>query len=425
MNADLPRLSSLLGGIELAPLRTRLRARLRRAAPAEAFTLPDLTAVERRALEGLLGRRLADAASMRVTGEALDQALARAGLAADLRAALEALDGPLETHTERALRSQAWSALAAATQEPRLRRLLHTASGLGLLKRLARDPVKAAAMIADAARVLAQLPASGMTLQELATSALGDAHALDPGRRLAALVLRAAEGAQDRGSAAHLDEPGAVRGDEDTRVRNRWARLRVAVNELASPVLCLNLEADTHSDTDTLPGRLLREAREAGEPLHLSLRMLLRHAPAWRHRARTVYVCENPAIVSIAAMRLAARSAPLVCTDGMPAAAQRCLLEQLAASGAELRYHGDFDWPGLVIGNFVMRRFGARPWRFGATDYRGRSGKPLAAGRVEASWDAHLADAMSAQGYELHEEAVVETMLVDLACVAPLGIFSL
>jgi hypothetical protein len=28
----------------------------------------------------------------------------------------------------------------------------------------------------------------------------------------------------------------------------------------------------------------------------------------------------------------------------MPAAAQRCLLSQLAQAGAQLCYHGDFDW---------------------------------------------------------------------------------
>jgi uncharacterized protein (TIGR02679 family) len=56
----------------------------------------------------------------------------------------------------------------------------------------------------------------------------------------------------------------------------------------------------------------------------------------------------------------------MVCTDGMPAAAQRTLLAQLAAGGATLRYHGDFDWPGINIGNFVMQAFGAMPWRFGA-----------------------------------------------------------
>jgi uncharacterized protein (TIGR02679 family) len=53
----------------------------------------------------------------------------------------------------------------------------------------------------------------------------------------------------------------------------------------------------------------------------------------------------------------------------MPSAAPQTLLAQLAAAGARLRYHGDFDWAGLVIGNFVVREFGAEPWRFGEADY--------------------------------------------------------
>ena len=44
----------------------------------------------------------------------------------------------------------------------------------------------------------------------------------------------------------------------------------------------------------------------------------------------------DPNIVSIAADRLGAACAPLVCTDGMPAAAQRVLLKQLSDAGAKL-----------------------------------------------------------------------------------------
>jgi len=73
--------------------------------------------------------------------------------------------------------------------------------------------------------------------------------------------------------------------------------------------------------------------------------------------------------VAIAADCVGARCARLVCTDGIPAAAQRTLLAQLAQAGARLRYHGDFDWAGLRIANHVMRTGQARPWRFMARDY--------------------------------------------------------
>lgn len=97
---------------------------------------------------------------------------------------------------------------------------------------------------------------------------------------------------------------------------------------------------------------------------------------------RPVYVCENPNIVAIAADRLGPHCAPLICTDGMPAAAQRTLLTQLARAGARLLYHGDFDWPGLRIANLVIRSFRAEPWRLGAGDYAEHAdtatGQPLA-----------------------------------------------
>ncbi|MEW6169387.1 MAG: TIGR02679 family protein [Pseudomonadota bacterium] len=409
MTPDLERLDALLGAAELAGLRQRLRARFRRAAPTDVFTLDALSAPERAALEGLLGRRTSAARSMRLSCRALDEALARAGLAADLRAALEALDGPLESHAERAQRAQAWTRLVDEAADPRLQRLLATPTGLGLLKRLADDPVAAAAMVRTASRALARLPAHGLPLAQLAAETAGDAHALDSGHGLAALVLRAAEA--DRLSPEEAAAERAAGSDEDTRVRNRWARAGVVVNELSAPALCLNLEAEE----DSIGGHLLAAARAAGEPLHLSLGLLLRTPPRWRVAGRSVFVCENPTIVAIAAAQFGARCAPLVCTDGMPAAAQQALLGQLAAAGARLHYHGDFDWPGITIGNFVMRRFGARPWRFGAADYRGRTGKPLASTPVTASWDPELRETLCSGGYQLHEEAVAGILLQDLA----------
>jgi len=76
------------------------------------------------------------------------------------------------------------------------------------------------------------------------------------------------------------------------------------------------------------------------------------------------------------------------------------LLTQLAKAGARLRYHGDFDWPGLRIGNHVVGEYGAMPWRFGAVEYAAvvqaapRPGRPLDGPEVAASWDEMLAPAM-------------------------------
>lgn len=146
----------------------------------------------------------------------------------------------------------------------------------------------------------------------------------------------------------------------------------------------------------------------------------MRSPCAWQVDGRTVFVCENPNLMAIAAEALGAMCAPLVCTDGMPAAAQRVLLEQLGSAGARLRYHGDFDWPGLVIGNLMMRQFGAQPWRFCAHDYEAGAsgsvaGRALDAAGVEALWDPDLAAAMRLTARAVDEEAVAADLLSDLA----------
>jgi uncharacterized protein (TIGR02679 family) len=106
----------------------------------------------------------------------------------------------------------------------------------------------------------------------------------------------------------------------------------------------------------------------------------------------------------------------LVCTRGQPSAAVGILLRQLAAAGARLRYHGDFDWAGIRIANTVIARYGAWPWRLSAEDYLAapRTGKPLIGERVEPAWDSGLAAAMRERGEAVEEECLVETLLDDL-----------
>jgi uncharacterized protein (TIGR02679 family) len=195
---------------------------------------------------------------------------------------------------------------------------------------------------------------------------------------------------------------------EEERDRALWARAGALVNELARPALFLNLPLEG--------GQTF--AAEAGEPAYATLRRLLRAPPRLAVAGRPVYVCENPNLVAIAADRLGARCAPLVCTDGMPAAAQRTLLLQLARTEAHILYHGDFDWPGIRIANLVMRAFGARPWRFGAADYISSAdaspGVDLQGTPIAAQWDSALAPAMQERGLAIPEEAVASALLEDL-----------
>jgi uncharacterized protein (TIGR02679 family) len=242
--------------------------------------------------------------------------------------------------------------------------------------------------------------AQGTPLSQLAATELGDAHALDAGEPVATLVLRA----------FGLDESAT----EGERPREQWARLGVSVNELAAPALCLNLPAYGN----TSAAKITRAASETGEPCYLTLRALLRAPPEWAVDGRPIFVCENPSILAIAAESLGVRCPPLICTNGMPAAAQQTLLRQLVARGALLEYHGDFDWPGIQIGNFMMRELKASPWRFATTDYEsacsGINKSLHRDARIDATWDQELSVAMSANVESVHEEAVAGTLIEDL-----------
>lgn len=389
------RLERLLGGPTLASLRRRLRKRFERGAASDAFVLDRLSTGERLALEQLLGRRGRSASSMSLSLTEMDQALARAGLAESLRRALEQLDGPIrDIAAERLVARAGWEEALARAADARLAELLAVPQGRGLLKSVAGgDPAVGAALVDDAQRVLALLPAEGLPLARLAAHALGDAHALDEGRPVATLVI------------ASLRAPG------ETRQRETWSRMGIMAGELASPVLTFNLRADSAAPL----GRVLLGATEMGQPLHLSMRLLAGAGPDWRLVGARVFVCENPTVIAMAADRLGRDCAPMVCTDGMPSGAQRTLLSQLGACGARLLYHGDFDWPGLRIANHVIRTFKAAPWRLGAEHYRPEGGFPLTGDPVEALWDPRLTPAMSASGLGLHEEAVIEELLEDLA----------
>jgi uncharacterized protein (TIGR02679 family) len=416
------RLQRLLGGAHLASLRKRLRQRFERAPAAEAidrFRIDQLTADEYAALAALLGRAPRLSNSLQVDVRIIDASLQHAGVAASLRDALEKLDGPIvHAASERSRRQALWADVVASCTHPALATWLQAPANLGVLKRLANaEPATAARLCSRADAVLARLPAGGITRSQLAAEVLGHAHALDGGQPTAAVVLAVwrkfvlpATDDEEVDVAAGSAASETSIGNGEEPARDIWAKAGVLVNELARPALYLNLPSQDGPNCGAPPG----------EPAYASLRFLLRSKPSWNVAGRAVYVCENPNLIAIAADHWGALCAPLVCTDGMPAAAQRCLLAQLVKAGARLCYHGDFDWPGLRIGNHVMREYGAQPWRFGAPEYVAavnaapRPGQPLAGREVLATWDTELSAAMRAHGLAIDEEAVAALLLTDL-----------
>jgi uncharacterized protein (TIGR02679 family) len=100
----------------------------------------------------------------------------------------------------------------------------------------------------------------------------------------------------------------------------------------------------------------------------LTLRQL-RQPPRLRSTGTNISICENPVVTAEAADRLGTAAQLLVCVGGQPGAAAMTLLRNLAEQGAQLRYHGDFDWGGLRIGNVVFGRLPVVPWRFDSAAY--------------------------------------------------------
>jgi uncharacterized protein (TIGR02679 family) len=415
-----PKLERRLGGSELSALRRRLRGHFERHGDnpeKRVLQLSGLSPTEHEALALIVGFPSRFTPSVRIDIAQFDAALRNAGISGSLREALERIDGPLvhRTAAKEELRARWDAALNTPASHSALSAWLQTASAHSLIKRMSRqDPDKAIKLLKQVDAILRRLPAAGLTRAQLAADVIGDAHALDSGQATATLVLAVLRHGSNNTAQEH--DPADDLADTENmhrpseRARDTWAQSGVLVNELARPALFLNLPVGRRSVPPAAPG----------EPGYLSLRQMLRTPVAWSVADQTVYVCENPNIVSIAADRLGSACAPLVCTDGMPAAAQRVLLTQLANAGAKLFYHGDFDWPGIQIANNVMRLCAAQAWRFRADDYRQALGscpqkeRDLSDIAVTASWDECLGATMQSHGLAIAEEAVAAILIDDL-----------
>lgn len=462
---DPVRLRRVLGDENLSWLVTRVRTRLERGMAVEgSVSLDGATAAQRQAVARLLGRRPGRGSSLSVSLPSVEQALRRAGLAPDLRSAVEELTGAVPdraagiAESEEAWRRAFEPAEAAAAQRPALEQWVTWMRQTGIVRRLAEgDPSRGSDLITGSVAALELLPAGGVPLSVLAARAVGDGHGLDPGRPLATLVLRAAAALGD-----------LAPGDDAESRRTVWAAVGVLEGELTNPVLTLNLPADE----GTVTGRALAVWRTVGQPVYLTARQLVRDPPEFVLGGRSVFVCENPAVVAAAADRLGASCAPLVCGSGHPGAAATLLLRMLVSAGATLRYHSDFDWPGVTIANGMVERFGALPWRMDAGDYEAglrsqgieTKGRATATGSreteaqspgtgargsvapasacatgsletgadareaaprhgvrelrgtpVAASWEPYLEHAMRTYGAAVEEETVLDDLLHDLA----------
>lgn len=368
------------------------------------------TDAERRVVIGLTGAyRAEDVRRLTVPLTVLDDGLRRAqGIG--LVDVLQRIGGPLrdrpgERAAEAAGRADLDSVLAAGAHagESWYEAWASAIAADGTVTRLLRRGD--ARVVEQAVRVLDLLPpdATGvmLPLPVLAEQATGDTKALVPGGPVTSLVVRAL----------------AVRAAQDpprdtASARELWERFGVVADDLASQVLVLNLGVVRDGPVATW----LAEAASAGIPFRLTLHQL--SLTPLTVTSPVVYVCENPAVLRAAAAELGAASASLVCTEGVPSAACRRLLGDVADSGARLRVRADFDWAGLRITDSLLRHGGAEPWRMGTADYldaltAGESTQ-LAGPSADSDWDPALAEALAVSGRAVMEERLLRLLLADL-----------
>jgi uncharacterized protein (TIGR02679 family) len=404
-----------LGGPAYGRLFEAVRWRLEEAGEsARRVTVRDLDEPERQAIADLLGWQTLPADPVRIDLIRLDHALRESRLAASLGEVVEALGGPLvdrRAHREaaRAGEEARWRRVAGhpvVIARPELLRWLDELRALGLLTRGAqRTGWQPDTLIDLALQVIERLPAGGILLAVLAADVTGDAHALDPGQPLAGLVLRAVQ---------HLAGWTALPASAAAR-RRLWAEVGVLCDPLSAQVLVLGLRP---AGDDRLAHHM-RTWADAGEPRRLTLREL--NGRTLRlHQGTEVFVCENPGVVAAAADRLGHDCAPLVCVEGIPSTAALELLHQLRRHDAQVRFHADFDWTGVRIGNLLAEQHKATPWRFDARAYRSActglvESMPLSGAAVEATWDPELRPAMEAGGRIVFEEQLLDILLSDLA----------
>ncbi|WNE98878.1 TIGR02679 family protein [Streptomyces luomodiensis] len=384
-----------------------------------SLRLAALNTQERNDLSLLLGKPLTSAA-VTVRLDVLDARLRASAAGLGLRDTLEELGPPLTDRRAAradatARRDQVWSSLASSLDASPLAGQEWPRRWYDLLRRAGIPrgvtPDAAIRTFQQAVQVLTVLlgpERSGNALGrgELAAMTTGSAHGLDDGTWLARLVQRGV-------ALAH----GTELPDDAAGRRALWRLVSVTPDEVSSTVLTYGLRPAGEGWRECA----LRERAKHHAETHLTPRDL--HSLRLRLPAGTlIHICENPRVVEAAADAACVR--PLVCTSGSAATVVVTLLDALAATGCRFAYHGDFDWPGIVLANRVIRRYDAVPWRMGTADYEHLVARSQAEGipqlaldgrPVSADWDSDLAPAMTALGVALHEEATLDLLVDDLS----------
>lgn len=434
---DRQALHRLLGGDDTAWLVDRVRSRLP-GAEGQPLTgvvrLREPSQDQRAAVTRLLGPPRRPATTLAVDLAVLEQMLRRGPWPAGLADAVVTLTGPaVDRRAIRATEEDQWARAAAALRPaaahlPDLLVWWDTWCAAGNLKRAARaeagrrgvppGPGVAADLVAQLRSVLDPLPVPPTPLAVFSRQTVGEAHGLDESRALGRMASAAV-------AAAFADrQPG-----DGMTAREAWARAGVVLSNVSSTVLVLGVRgrqprtvpAVEHGTAARATAEALEAMHRARTPMVLTLDQVRTAAARPVPPGSVLHVCENPTVVEVVAARWAAagvtgREPVLVCTSGQPSTAVVELVQHLAAAGGQVRYHGDFDWPGLRIAAALADRVPWTPWRYTAADYEAActAGLPLRGSPAASPWDPELAASMARHGLAIEEEAVVDDLVADL-----------
>lgn len=404
-----PALHEYLSDPTLEPVWRRLRDRLERTGHAVSGRVRvELDPVAAERLSGLLGRPVVPGARQLALAD-VDDALIRSDAGRGLVSVLaELTGGPLRDRpSEKRARADEVSQLFARVDEimattglvryPWAREWIAWLHASGLLVRA--GTVRGTLEFDTAATALALVLDGGRParmLGELASQIAGDAHALDNDRLAGRLAVRALSLATGSPEPATARERMAL-----------WESHGVTVDAVSATVLTWGLRPPGQDRWSAM----MRDRADQGLVTHLTIRELIGAPAALTLPDVVVSGCENPQVLQRIADAEIDR--PVVCFSGNPSLAGRLLAGRVA-----LRYHGDFDWPGIAIASRVIAA-GAQPWRFGARDYldaldRSGSGLTLAGSPVATPWDPDLETTMVRVGLAVHEESVVDRLTDDL-----------
>lgn len=392
---------------EFGPLWRAVHERLSSGLPVSRVRVGPLDWPQREALAQLLGTGQLPTDHVSVSLERLDSALLQV-CGRDSRAVVEELLGPLrdrelERRREQEERAGLWDWLArhpVVAAQPALQDWAEQIRRGGLLD---GSPAGTGRTLDGALRVLHALPSFGAPVREFANSVLGDPLALDQGKPLSDLVLRALAEIYDH----PLPASGAQR-------RELLARAGLGEDDLSTVVYAAGVQPAGGG----LCGEILRSCAEASHVAALTLAQV-RDAERLVLGVREVWVVQSPVVLALALRRFGRTCPPVVCTSGWPNSAVVLLLRRLSAAGAELNFQGSFDGDGVRITAHLLTKTRIRPWRMSVADYlealdRNPSGPDV--GRItEAPWDAALAAALREHRTAVPQDRTATGLLDDAA----------